>query len=137
MADTLTPQQRQRCMARVGSKNTAPEIIVRRALRGLGMRFRSHPKALPGKPDIVMPSLKLALFIHGCFWHGHAKCKRAVRPVTNTDFWNKKLDSNIRRDKFVRKRLRNLCWLTKVIWECQTRKKRFKDSLSSLVSDVS
>jgi DNA mismatch endonuclease, patch repair protein len=136
MADTLTQQQRQRCMAKVGSKDTGPEIVVRQALRVLGLPFKLHPKTLPGKPDIVMPRLKLALFIHGCFWHGHARCKRALRPVTNTDFWNRKLDSNIRRDKIVRKKLRDLGWRTKVIWECQTRKKGFKNTLSALFSDI-
>jgi DNA mismatch endonuclease (patch repair protein) len=121
VVDILTPEQRQRCMSQVGSKNTTPEILVRRLLHALGYRFRLHRKDLPGTPDIVIPKLKSVILVHGCFWHSHRGCHRASRPETNVQFWKSKLDANIRRDRTVRHRLRKLGWRILVVWECQTR----------------
>ena len=108
-------------MASVGGKNTRPEIVVRRVVHRLGYRFRLHVKDLPGNPDIVLPRHRKAIFVHGCFWHGHDGCRRAARPTTNVEFWNEKLDGNIRRDRRFRGELEALGWRTLVIWECQTK----------------
>src|SRR5690242_18584002 len=121
MVDTLSPLQRRICMASVASRNTAPEVLVRRLLFALGYRFRIHQRDLPGCPDIVFPRLKSCIFVHGCFWHGHTKCRKGNRPTSNVEFWNTKIDKNIRRDKIVCRKLRDLGWRRLVIWECQVR----------------
>jgi len=106
-------------MARIGSKGTGPERMVRSMLHRMGYRFRLHPKDLPGKPDITLPKHKKIVFVHGCFWHGHQDCPRAKRPTTNKDFWNNKLDKNITRDKRVLEELSALGWQVLIIWTCQ------------------
>ena len=98
MTDNRTAESRSALMARIGGKNTTPEQIVRRRLHGLGYRFRLHAKHLPGKPDIVMPGRKLAIFVHGCFWHGH-DCARGARvPQANRPYWEAKIGRNRERD---------------------------------------
>jgi DNA mismatch endonuclease (patch repair protein) len=87
----------------------------------MGYRFRLHPKNLPGKPDIVLPKHHKVIFVNGCFWHGHRGCNRAGRPATNIEFWNRKLDRNLKRDETVQKELRVLGWKVLVVWECKTR----------------
>lgn len=108
-------------MARVGHYDTKPEQAVRKLLHAMGHRFRLHRKDLPGKPDIVLPRHKKVVFVHGCFWHGHEGCRRAARPTTNIEFWNKKLDGNAARDARVLKELKELGWEPLVIWECWIR----------------
>lgn len=108
-------------MASVRSRDTEPERPVRLLLHRMGYRFRLHASNLPGKPDIVLPRHKRAVFIHGCFWHGHKNCRRGTRPVSNTNFWNKKIDGNVRRDGRVGRQLRNLGWKVFTIWQCQIR----------------
>lgn len=108
-------------MSAIRSKNTKPEIAVRKGLYKLGLRFRIHSK-LPGKPDIVFPNKKTAIFINGCFWHGH-KCKFDHDPKTNTKFWSEKIISNKIRDKRSIKELKALGWKTTTIWECEIKKK--------------
>jgi DNA mismatch endonuclease, patch repair protein len=108
-------------MSRVKGKDTNPERLVRRLLHRLGYRFRLHRKDLPGKPDIVLPKHRKVIFVHGCFWHGHEGCPRAARPTTNVDFWNKKIDGNIRRDIEAQRALASLQWDALVVWQCQTR----------------
>lgn len=121
MTDVLTQEQRKRCMSRIRSKNTLPEMKVRRLLHGLGYRFRLHYGKLPGKPDIVLPRLKKIVLVHGCFWHMH-DCKQGkVKPETNSDFWAKKRESNVKRDSQVRQQLTSLGWDIMVIWECWTK----------------
>ena len=120
MADRITKEQRSRNMARVKNKNTAPELKVRKVLHGLGFRFRLHRRDLPGNPDIVLPRHNKIIFVHGCFWHGH-DCPRGKRPSTRQDFWNRKLDGNIERDKANQKRLKELGWKVLVLWECETK----------------
>lgn len=107
-------------MAQVRSKNTKPEITVRKAAHALGLRFRIHGTDLPGTPDLVFPRWKTALFVHGCFWHQH-NCERARLPKTNVDYWTKKLQRNAQRDKAARQILKRSGWRSAVIWECQAK----------------
>ncbi|WP_346897537.1 very short patch repair endonuclease [uncultured Roseibium sp.] len=119
--DILTPEKRSALMARIGSKDTKPELKVRRLLHVLGYRFRLHRKGLPGRPDIVLPKWKTAIFVHGCFWHRHPGCKDASTPKTNVEFWEKKFLENTTRDERVSNELRQLGWKVVVIWECETK----------------
>ena len=105
-------------MARVRGKNTRPEKLVRSALFGAGFRFRLHVRKLPGNPDLIFPRYRTAVFVHGCFWHGH-DCPRGRRPQTNRDFWNEKLDRNIARDRANQAALRKMGWKVFVVWACQ------------------
>lgn len=108
-------------MRRVHSTDTAPELLVRRLTHSLGFRYRLHRKDLPGKPDLVFPSRKKIIFVHGCFWHGH-KCKRGDRvPKQNREYWIKKIQTNVARDEKNFKTLKALGWSVLAIWECETR----------------
>lgn len=98
MADTLTPEARSKNMARIRSRDTGPEMLVRRAAHALGLRFRLHRKDLPGTPDLVFPSRRVAVLVHGCFWHRHAGCRMAYSPKSRTEFWKAKFVSNVERD---------------------------------------
>lgn len=109
-------------MSRIRGRDTKPEIAVRKLLHKMGYRFRLHLKSLPGKPDIVLPKHKKIVFVHGCFWHGHRGCRRASRPVSNADFWNVKIEKNIKRDAENLKKLKALGWKTTTVWQCQIRK---------------
>jgi DNA mismatch endonuclease (patch repair protein) len=116
--DVFTPEQRSAVMRRVKGRDTAPELKVRRILWRLGARYRLHRKDLPGKPDIVLPSRKLAIFVHGCFWHGH-DCARGSRvPKANRDYWLGKVGRNRARDIETRARLEAMGWRVLVMWEC-------------------
>lgn len=106
-------------MSRVRAKDTAPERVVRSMLHRLGLRFRKHVEALPGKPDIVLPKYKTVVFVHGCFWHQHRNCKRSRRPVSNAAYWNDKLDANKRRDQSVKNKLSRAGWKLMTVWTCQ------------------
>lgn len=108
-------------MRAVHSRDTHPEMLVRRFLHALGLRFRLHDKRLPGTPDLVFASRRVALFVHGCFWHQHPGCPAAARPASHADYWNHKLDGNIARDARQQAALRALGWTAIVIWECETR----------------
>ena len=119
MADILDSRQRSELMRRVRTRGTAPELAVRRLLHAEGYRFRVHPRELPGTPDIVLPRFRTAVFVHGCFWHGHRNCSAAKRPQTNVDFWNVKIDNNIARDKRIVRALRKDGWRVIVVWECE------------------
>jgi DNA mismatch endonuclease (patch repair protein) len=119
MADTFTKAKRSDIMSRIGGKDTAPELLVRRLLHALGYRFRLHRDGLPGKPDIVLPRHRKIVLIHGCFWHGHPRCPRAALPTTNAEFWQKKIGGNKIRDRRVRRELRGLGWNVLVLWQCQ------------------
>ncbi len=120
MADHLSKAQRSRQMALVGSRNTTPELIVRKLVHSLGYRYRLHVAKLPGCPDLVFPRHRKVIFVHGCFWHQH-RCKRGSRlPKSHTDYWQAKLDRNQRRDKQVRRAIAKLGWEVLVIWECET-----------------
>lgn len=117
--DRLSKAQRSALMARVRGKDTTPERMVRRALTHLGVRYRLHCTDIPGKPDIVLRGRRRVIFVHGCFWHQHAKCRRATRPATRVAFWSRKLDDNIRRDKRIVRQLRAEGWNVLILWGCQ------------------
>jgi len=116
--DTFTKEQRSRVMGRIRSTNTQAEIAVRRILHRAGYRFRLHSKVLPGKPDIVLPKYRAAIFVHGCFWHGH-HCKDGRRPKSNTAYWEKKLGRNIERDAETAQRITSSGWKHIVVWACE------------------
>ena len=118
--DTMTQAQRRMCMQRVQSRDTTPEKMLRSSLHRAGYRYRLHARSLPGKPDIVFPGRRKAIFVHGCFWHSH-HCSRGSRPKSNESFWTKKLDTNKRRDAHNRRRLTALGWRSLVLWECEVR----------------
>jgi len=119
MADVFTPAKRSAIMSRIGGKDTAPELRVRRLLHALGYRFRLHRKDLPGKPDIVLPRHRKVILVHGCFWHSHPGCPRAALPATNVEFWRTKIGKNTARDQQVRQKLAELGWSVLVLWQCQ------------------
>lgn len=119
MTDVYSAEKRSAVMRRVKARNTSPEMIVRRALTKLGARYRLHRKDLPGHPDIVMPGRRLALFVHGCFWHGH-DCARGARvPKANRDYWVAKVERNRARDVRTREALAAAGWRVETIWECE------------------
>jgi DNA mismatch endonuclease, patch repair protein len=107
-------------MSRIISKDTKPEKVVRSVLHKAGYRFRIHCGNLPGKPDLIFPKYKLALFVHGCFWHRHENCKYCYTPKSRLEFWNKKFIKNVQRDEFVKRKLEEIGWHVFIIWECQT-----------------
>ena len=126
MPDVLTPQQRHRCMSHIRSKATKPEIMVRKWLWAHGYRYRLNVKSVPGKPDIVMRKYRTAIFVNGCFWHGHEGCKQFVLPKTNTDFWQTKIARNRERDQRNYDILLQNGWQVIVLWECQLAKTRIE-----------
>jgi DNA mismatch endonuclease, patch repair protein len=123
--DRLTVEQRSRLMGRIKSRNTKPELAVRSSLHRLGYRYRLHAKNLPGSPDLVFPSSKKIIFVHGCFWHGHACAHGQSIPKSNTAFWVDKIQTNRERDLRTLRRLRHLGWHVMVIWECRIKKDRW------------
>ena len=117
--DVYGPEKRSAVMRRVKGRNTAPEMTVRRALTKLGARYRLHRKDLPGNPDVVLPGRKLAIFVHGCFWHGH-DCARGARvPKQNREYWVAKVGRNVARDGRSREALAALGWRVETVWECE------------------
>ena len=105
-------------MSRIRSRDTKPEIVLRKALHRLGFRFRIHGQGLPGKPDIVLPRHRTVIFVHGCFWHRHASCKVATTPKSNTEFWIDKFDRNVARDARNMDALSKAGWRVMIAWEC-------------------
>ena len=108
-------------MSGIRGKDTDPEIAVRKALHAAGLRFRLHYKNLPGKPDIVLPRHRTAIFVHGCYWHRHPGCRLTSTPSTRADFWLAKFAGNVTRDREVQRRLKELGWKVHIVWECETR----------------
>lgn len=121
MADKLTPLERSRNMRRIRSKDTKPEITVRRLIHRMGFRFRLHRGDLPGKPDLVFPGRNKVIFVHGCFWHQHrdADCNIARKPKSRLEYWMPKLDRNVARDKSHRAALEESGWSVMTVWECE------------------
>ena len=117
MADTLSPEERSRLMARIRSRDTKPEMYGRKAVWRAGFRYRLHSRTLPGKPDLALAQYKVAVLVHGCFWHQHG-CAKTNRPSSNREFWDRKLDGNVARDGRNRAALRALGWTVLTVWEC-------------------
>jgi DNA mismatch endonuclease (patch repair protein) len=119
--DTVSLERRSEIMSRVRSRDTKPEMVVRRLVHGLGYRYRLHKRDVPGKPDLVFKSRKKAIFVHGCFWHRHEGCPNTRTPKSRVEFWERKFFQNQARDKQVRKELDEAGWNCLVIWECQVK----------------
>ncbi|GAA4400194.1 very short patch repair endonuclease [Quisquiliibacterium transsilvanicum] len=133
MSDIVSPTARSRMMSGIRGKNSLPEILVRRLLFASGFRFRLHRRDLPGTPDIVMPGRKIAIFVHGCFWHAHRGCRYATTPSTRTDFWTTKLRANVDRDQRAIAELASRGWRVLCVWECATRDPKTRESLRSRI----
>ena len=136
MRDRLSKERRSWNMSRIRGKNTTPEIVVRRALHGMGYRFRLHGRKLPGRPDVVLPRHKTVVFVHGCFWHRHRKCKNCTTPTNRRAWWLKKLEGNAARDRLHRRALSKLGWKVVVVWECETEKAGFPARLEERLAGV-
>ena len=132
MPDILTPTQRHRCMSHIRSKATKPEMVVRRWLWAHGYRYRLNVKSVPGKPDIVMRKYRTAIFVNGCFWHGHEGCKQFVLPKTNSDFWRTKIEQNRTRDTRIYNELMNAGWQVIVIWACNLTKDKLESTMQTV-----
>lgn len=125
----MSKEMRSWNMSRISSKDTAPEMHVRSFLHRNGFRFKLHAKDLPGKPDIVLPKYKTIVDVRGCFWHRHPGCRQASVPASNTEFWQRKFDRNIERDRKTEKRLAELGWNLVVVWECELKNAGFLETL--------
>lgn len=121
MTDVFPIEKRSWIMSRVKGRDTKPEVLVRSFVHRMGYRFRVHRRELPGNPDIVLARHRKVIFVHGCFWHGHKGCSRSGRPTTNENFWNNKLNGNIKRDRLKCRKLRRMGWKVLVVWECETK----------------
>ena len=130
-SDIYSNKKRSEIMSNIGSANTAPEVALRKELHRMGFRFRLNSRNLPGKPDIVLPKYQTAIFVHGCFWHGHYNCKKAALPKTNQLFWKRKLLANKDRDKRVISILKKSGWKVLVAWEC-----KIKSDVSKIAKDL-
>lgn len=118
MADIVDKKTRSRMMSGIRGRDTKPELALRRALHGLGLRYRLHGPGLPGRPDIVFPRHHAVVQIHGCFWHRHDTCQFATTPSSNVEFWDAKFEGTVRRDKRNLAALRQLGWRVGIVWEC-------------------
>lgn len=121
LADFMTAEQRSKHMAKIKSKNTKPELQLRRELHALGFRYRLHGARLPGRPDLIFPGRRKVIFVHGCFWHGHSCPIGSRLPKTNTEFWRDKRSKNEQRDARQLEELQQLGWEPLVVWECQVK----------------
>ncbi len=130
--DKLTHEQRRRNMAAVRSRNTKPEMIVRRYLFACGFRYRLNSGRLPGHPDLVLRKYRTCIFVNGCFWHGHEGCRLSHFPVTNADFWEKKINRNRERDIETQRQLAVMGWHCVTVWECELAPKKREQTLRSL-----
>ena len=133
MADVHSKEVRSYNMSRIKSKDTKPEMLVRRFLHANGFRYRLHVKDLPGKPDIVLPKYKTVIFVHGCFWHGHKGCKYFVVPKTRTQWWLNKINTNIANDKKAFRALQKEGWKIINLWECKTKPAKQEKAFTSLL----
>lgn len=133
MVDIVSPSKRSQMMSGIKGKSTKPEMRVRQVLHAAGYRFRLHRKDLPGSPDVVLPRYRLAIFVHGCFWHSHQGCKLAKMPSTRTEFWTQKLQANVRRDLAAMAALQASGWRVLVVWECFLRQTKDDSRLAQLL----
>ena len=132
MVDHLDTAKRSLNMAAIHSEDTGPEMAVRQIVHGLGYRYRLHVRSLPGRPDLVFSSRRKVIFVHGCFWHRHPKCRYASSPKTRMEFWQGKFTSNVARDRRVRRELKRGDWAVLTVWACEIRK---LDKLTTRLND--
>lgn len=133
--DVVDAATRSRMMAGIRGKDTKPELIVRRFLHRAGLRFRLHAQ-LPGKPDLVLPKHRAAVFVHGCFWHRHEGCRYATTPANNAAAWQEKFAANVRRDAKMRQQLEELGWRVLVIWSCELDERRLAKLAAAIKQDA-
>ncbi len=119
-------------MSRISGKDTKPEELVRKYLFSKGFRYRKNVRTLPGSPDLVLPKYHTVIFVNGCFWHGHKNCKYFVWPKSNTEFWRKKIEANMERDKGKKSQLEDMGWTVLTVWECELRPKERQTTLERL-----
>ena len=136
MADNHSKEIRSYNMSRISSKDTKPEVLVRKYLFSKGFRYRKNDKRFPGKPDIVLPKYKTVIFINGCFWHKHEGCKYFVWPKSNVDYWYRKIENNVKRDIEDYKKLNEMGWNVIVVWECELKKNVCDAKLSELEEKI-
>lgn len=136
MADVHDKKTRSYNMSQIRSKDTQPELLVRKFLFSKGLRFRLHNKKLPGTPDLTLSKYHTVIFINGCFWHGHQGCKYFVLPKTRTDWWLEKIEETGRRDRKAMKALKELGWNPLVIWECDLRREKQQRTLDRIFYDI-
>ena len=136
MADVHSKEVRSYNMSQIRSKNTKPELLVRKYLFAYGFRYRLHQKKLPGKPDIVLPKYKTVIFVQGCFWHGHEGCKYYVVPKTKTEWWVNKIDGNKKRDQINVERLQLEKWNIIIIFECNLKKYNIDETLKTVIINL-
>jgi len=136
MTDVHTTEVRSYNMSRIRSKDTKPELLVRKFLFSKGFRYRLHDKTLPGKPDIVLPKYKTVIFIHGCFWHGHNGCKYFVAPKTRTEWWLKKIEGNKQKDIENFNKLQVLGWSVLAVYECDLKTNNLSNTLNRLLCEL-
>lgn len=131
--DKMTKEQRRRCMSAIKSKNTKPELLVRKFLFSRGFRYRLNHPRLPGHPDLVLRKYRTVIFVNGCFWHGHEECGCYVLPKSNVDFWRAKIERNKARDVAEQQKLSSMGWHCITVWECQLKPTVRQQTLESLV----
>ena len=136
MADVHSKETRSYNMSRIRSKDTKPELLVRKFLHKQGFRYRLHVKNMPGKPDIVLPKYKTVIFIHGCFWHGHEGCKKATLPTTKTEWWTDKINGNILNDNKAQNELIQNGWKIITVWQCNLKKTILDTTFQKLLSEI-
>ena len=132
MADSVSKEQRSWNMSRIHGTDTSIEVMVRKHLFSKGFRYRKNDKALPGKPDIVLPKYKTVIFINGCFWHRHPGCKYATVPQNNHDYWIAKFDKNVLNDRKHADELSRLGWKIITVWECELKGQRFQETMDTI-----
>ncbi|WP_158995183.1 DNA mismatch endonuclease Vsr [Mucilaginibacter sp. L196] len=135
MADVHNKETRSFNMSRIRSKNTKPEMLVRKFLFSKGLRYRIHVSNLPGKPDLVLPKYRTVIFIHGCYWHGHENCRYFIIPKTNTEWWLNKITTNADNDRKANRCLTEMGWKIVTIWECELKKSTVNNTLKNLLAN--
>jgi DNA mismatch endonuclease (patch repair protein) len=136
MADMHSSKTRSYNMSRIGSKDTAPEMLVRTFLHQKGFRYRLHDRSLPGTPDIVLPKYRTVIFVHGCFWHGHARCRYATLPATRKEWWSAKIANNTRRHEHMEQQLKDLGWHVIVVWGCELKRPVRQNNLIRIQTEL-
>lgn len=134
--DNHSKEIRSLNMSHIRSTNSKPEELLRKFLFARGFRYRKNVKRLPGCPDIVLPKFKTIIFVNGCFWHMHTECGRFRWPATNPDYWKRKIEHNVQRDRIVHSQLKDLGWNVIVVWECELKKKYINETVNHICLEV-